>query len=76
MKELKFKFVVKDEYENGDDGWAQGDVLKLLGVSSHKAFICEDGVGVHGLSFEQVQKALEFVYENWSGLIVKIIPEK
>ena len=76
MKESKFKFIIKDECDNGDDGWCQGEVLTLLNISNHKAFCCEDGVGIQGLSFTQVQKALEFVYDNWSGLIVKIIPEK
>lgn len=71
-----YKFIIKDECDNGDDGWAQGDVLKLLGISNHKAFSCEDGVGILHMSFEQVQNAIEYVYENWSGLIVKIIPEK
>ena len=72
----KFKFVVWGKRNDGKAGSAVKELLKAFEIDNHNVFMCEHyGVGIQHMSLEQVQKALELVYENFSGLTVKIAAE-
>ena len=64
MENRNFKFIIRGK--NKDE--FQREVLDLLKLSNHKAYTCRDGAGIEDLTFNQVQKAVEYICIKYPGL--------
>ncbi len=60
----QFKFIIRGR----NKGNFQRKVLELLKISNHNAFICREGAGIRGLTYNQIQKTVEYFCTNYPNL--------